>query len=104
MIHIQIGQNSEKRQLEDATESWIHEQLYRRRRDGPVCVKIYIEKRGLNIVLASCDCLGRSSRRPLTEAEAQIVDLWTSLGLHLSEFAPEQLIRFLKQLRSRGFG
>ena len=103
MIHIQIGQNSQKRRLEDATESWIHEQLYRRRRDGPVCVKVYIEERGLNMILASSDCVGRASRQPLTEVETQIVGLWTSLGLHLSDFHPEQLVRFVKQLRTRGF-
>lgn len=104
MIHIQIGHNSKKCRLEDITESWIHEQLQRRRRDGPVCVKVYIEERGLNMILASSDCPGTASRQPLTEAETQIVALWTSLGLHHSEFSPEQLIRFLKQLRSRRFG
>lgn len=99
MIHIQIGANGSKHKIEDVKESWIHEQINRRRHDGaPVCVRVYIQERGLDLVLATCDCPRTGGRRP-TEEESGVFQLWESLGLNRPDFTGNQLIRFLRGLR-----
>lgn len=101
MIRIEIGGNGSERTLEEASESWINQQINRRRRDGvPVCVRVYIKEGELDVVLATSDCrsMGGGTRRP-KPAEAEIFRLWDSLGLKDPNFASGQLIAFLKRLR-----
>ena len=101
MIRIQIGDSGNKRTLDEASERWINQQVNDRRRDGaPVCVRVFIQERGLDMVLATSDCrsTGGGGRRP-TAAEAEIFRLWNSLGLRDPHFASGQLIAFLKRVQ-----
>jgi hypothetical protein len=47
-VTVQIG--NETRDLDDATESWINEQIDRRRRDGSsICITVRIQLPGVDL-------------------------------------------------------
>lgn len=83
MITIRIGQ--ETRSDADASESWINEQINRRRADRQnVCVEV-------------CGGVGG---RPPNGKEREVLDLWNRRGLNANDFTGGSLVAFLKQLRS----
>ena len=99
MVSVLIA--GESRQLEDATESWITQQINRRRRDGlMVCVQVTIQLSGLMMCLSTpgCDRAGAGSRPP-SNSEREVLALWNQLGLNRPDFAPGNVIAFLKQFR-----
>lgn len=99
-VRIRIG--TETRNLEDASESWITDQINRRKKDGQsVCVEVVIHTSGLNIRLATpgCGSAGRGGGRPPTANEQSIFRLWDERGLDSDGFAGGNLVAFLKQLR-----
>lgn len=94
---VSIG--NEQRNIEDADEQWIAQQIIERRKaDKAVCVRVTVNKPHLNITLASADCpKGPGGRRP-NEDEAAVFEDWAKRGLDGSDFPPGQLIAFLKQV------
>jgi hypothetical protein len=97
MIKVQIG-NTEK-ELRDVRESWINEQLTRRRRDEePICVQVTIDKPPLNMVLSTPGCSGPGGGRAANARERRIFDLWGKFKLNSSDFTGGNLIAFLKQI------
>lgn len=97
MIKIQIG--TSERDLNDANESWINQQINRRRKDGQsVCVRLRIRTNSLDFTLATSSCGGGGGRRP-KPSEQKIFDLWKKHGLTEADFTGGNLIAFLKQLR-----
>ena len=102
MITIRIGGNA--RSLEDIRsidESWINQQINRRRAENqPVCVQLSIKEGSLNMQLSSSDCPSSGGGRPPTQQEQQIFDLWEKVGMRKSEFHGGNFVAFLKQLRS----
>lgn len=98
MVTVRIG--AETRNLAEADESWINQQLTRRRRDGQdVCVEVTLQTSGLNLRLATPGCSngGRGGRLP-NNNEREVLELWTKRGLNSSEFTGGNLVAFLKQL------
>jgi hypothetical protein len=97
MIKVRIG-NTEK-ELGDVSESWINEQLSRRRRDGEsICVQVTIHKPPLNMVLSTPGCSGTGGGRAPNAREQRIFELWEKLKLNSSDFIGGHLIAFLKQI------
>lgn len=99
MIKIKIGET--EREFEDIEEGWINQQINRRKADGlEVCVKVYIEKRNIDLILSTPACGSRygSSRSP-NSTEARILDLWKERGLNQEDFTGGNLVAFLKQLK-----
>ncbi len=97
MIKVQIG-NTEK-ELKDVRESWINEQLHRRRKDnGSVCVQVAIDKPPLNMVLSTPGCPSIGGGRAPNAREQRIFDLWEIHKLNSSDFTGGNLIAFLKQI------
>lgn len=98
MISVRIG--DETRDLSDASESWINQQINRRRADGQnICVAVTINTSGLNLHLATPGCgSGAGGSRPPNANEAEVIDLWNKRGLNDSGFTGGALIAFLKQL------
>jgi hypothetical protein len=99
-ITVRIG--GETRTIADASESWITEQLNRRKRDGQsVCVEVLLSGSGVDLRLATPGC-GQSSggggRQPNSN-EQDIFSLWLERGLGSADFTGGNLIAFLKQLR-----
>lgn len=99
MIRISIGDM--ERELEAADESWINQQINRRRQAGlDVCVKVIINERDVDLILSTPACPRAGGvTRPLRNGEKSIVDLWNARRLNESHFTGGNLISFLKQLR-----
>lgn len=98
MIKIRIGES--ERDLVDADEQWVNEQINRRRADGlKVCVKVTIQEGDLDMILATPTCGSSPSggRRPRLREKA-VFDLWDQRGLNEAEFTGGSLVAFLKQL------
>jgi hypothetical protein len=97
MITVWIG-NTEK-ELRDVRESWINEQLNRRRRDDSyTCVQVVIDKPPLNMVLSTPNCSSNGGGRPPNPQEQRIFELWEKFNLNSSGFTGGNLIAFLKQV------
>jgi hypothetical protein len=100
MVTITIG--GESRSYPDqATESWINEQINRRRKDGQnVCVEVRVNTSGLDLRLTTpgCGSGGGGGRLP-NPNEQRVIDLWRERGLTAGHFAGGSVIAFLKQLQ-----
>jgi hypothetical protein len=100
MIKIQIG--GEERELQNADEQWINQQINRRREEGQtVCVRVTVLEGDLDMVLATptCKASGGGSRPP-RPGERKVFDLWKKRGLDKADFTGGDLVAFLKQLKS----
>lgn len=100
MIFVEIG--VDRRPLNEVTESWINEQLRRRRAEGqPVCVRVQIQENGYNLGLATPGCPSAGGGRPIHPREQWILDLWNKMHLSQPDFSGGNAVAFLKQLRQR---
>lgn len=99
MVTIQIGGSGE-RKLDEAEESWINEQINRRRADDKsACVRVSIQTDSINMLLTTPSCAGGGGGGRLpNEREKQILDLWTKRGLNAEDFNGGNVVAFLKQL------
>lgn len=99
MIIVKIGDT--ERELDSISESWINQQINRRRADGiSVCVRVSIHENQLNMTLSTPNCPSGSGGRPPTKKEKQVVDIWDQKGLNTEKFTGGNLIAFLKQIKS----
>ncbi len=97
MVKIKIG--SEERNREDADPSWINQQINRRRKDGPVCVRVTIKHDAIDMILSSGDCpRSGGGGRPPRPQEKDIFDLWDKHRLNEADFPGGHLVAFIKQL------
>ncbi len=99
MVTIRIGNDT--RQLEDADEVWLTQQVNTRHREGlPVCVQVTIRTSTLQVSLTTPAC-GSSAGggRPPRPDEAEIIELWNKHKLTSTEFTGGDLVAFTKQLR-----
>lgn len=95
-----MAKGGETRSLAEAGESWINQQINRRRAEGQnVCVEVSISTSGLNLRLATPGCGSGGGGRPPTANERAVLDLWSKLGLLSGDFTGGNLVAFLKQLR-----
>lgn len=103
MIHVRIaGQDRQFRDdLSDLDESWVNQQVNRRKADGQqVCVQVEIQVNSLGITLSTPACAsGGGLGRPLTPQEHGILELWRQHGLSSLDFDGGQVVAFLKRLR-----
>jgi hypothetical protein len=98
-VRIKIG--TSERDINNIESNWINEQIKRRRDEGTsVCVRVFIEHGGIDIVLSTADCpQGPGRNRRLTKSENEVVALWKKLHLNEDNYSSGNLIAFLKQLR-----
>ena len=98
MITVRIAE--EERQLDDADEQWINQQINWRRADGQsVCVRVTVHKDGLDMALSTPNCASGGGGRPPHPREMEVFDLWNQRGLNNADFTGGNLVAFLKQLR-----
>ncbi|MGD9489197.1 MAG: hypothetical protein AB7W47_14360 [Calditrichaceae bacterium] len=99
MIKVKIG--GIERDYDKANESWISQQINRRREDGiAVCVTVIVNDGDLNFILSTPTCGNTGGgRRPLRSDEKIILELWNQRGLNKPDFTGGNLIAFLKQLK-----
>lgn len=101
---IRVSVNGHEVNLEELSPSWLHEQIEGRRgNQASVCVQVFIEHGGLNMVLSTPGCAssGNSSPRDPTMQEQEIFELWEKRGMREASFNVGQLIAFLNQLKGR---
>lgn len=99
MIRIRIGE--EERDYASADEHWINQQINRWRADGQaVCVRVTVQKAGLDMVLSTPTCATGGGGRPPRPQEKQVFELWDQRGLNDASFTGGNLIAFLRQLKS----
>ena len=99
MIEISIG--GMPRAINSANESWINEQINKRREaDEPVCVRVTVKTDDADLVFSSpgCKTSGRAVSRELSRTENQIRELWQKRGLNTNDFTGGSVVAFLKQL------
>ena len=100
MIKVRIG--GAEHELSTIDESWVNQQINRRKADGiNACVQVIIQKDGLDMGLSTPNCAnsGRGTRPP-TKQEAAVFELWKRMKLDTNEYSGGNLIAFLKQLQS----
>lgn len=99
MNTISIG--NESRPLDQADPEWITQQINGRRKDGQaVCVRLSVHTAGLNLSCSTpaCASSGSGGGRPPTPHEREILDLWAKHGLNTGDFAPGNVVAFVKQV------
>ena len=101
MIEVQIGEI--KRRENEADESWVNQQINKRRFDNQtVCVRVFIKEGNLDFILSSPECpsIGRPKTTPLTKQEQVILNLWEKFKLDTNDFSGGNLISFIKQVHN----
>lgn len=97
MVLVKIG--GTERRLEEADESWINQQINRRRAAGEiVCVVVRIDTTTAKVTLATSACGGGGGGRPPNSEERRIIGLWRKHRLNVDDFTGGNLIAFLRQL------
>lgn len=98
LIKVMIG--DAEVDLSDVNESWINQQINRRRQDGiEVCVQVKINQDDLNMVLSTPTCQNTAgAHRAPNNHERRLFELWNKMGLNSHGFSSGNLIAFLKQL------
>lgn len=100
MIKIKIAENEHLGDPLD--EGWVHQQINRRREAGEaVCIRVFIEKDGVDIVLSTKNCVSSGlpsiiKPRPL---EKKIIQLWEERGMNTLNFTSRDLVIFINQLQ-----
>lgn len=100
MITVRIaGQERQWNRPDDTEDSWITEQISRRRAAGEqVCATVGIATSYINVGLSTPGCAtGGGGRRPNRD-ESRVFALWEQVGLNDANFAPSKLMAFLHQL------
>jgi hypothetical protein len=99
MITICIA--GEERRFEDVQESWINQQINRRRQDGkPICIQVSIRQGSINLLLSTPACSsGTGGSRIPNRDENQVLDLWRRRGLNDIDFSSGNVVAFLKQMK-----
>jgi len=100
MIKIRIAE-AEREFVGSVDESWINQQINRRRADGlTVCVRVIVKERDLAMILSTPTCgASGGGGRPPRPREKKVLNLWNQRGLNDANFTGGNLIAFLKQLK-----
>jgi hypothetical protein len=101
MIKIRINDVEQDVELRSIDESWINQQINRRRAEGlKVCVRITIQVGDLDLFLSTPTCqTGAGSSRPLRPHEKVVCALWNEEMLDEKDFTGGRVVAFLKRLR-----
>ncbi len=98
MVKIKIG--SEGRNMEDVDSSWINQQINRRRKDGPVCVRITINDGAIDMTLSLGDYSQSAGGKRLPRSQEKgVFSLRDKHGLNEVDFPSGHLVAFVKQLQ-----
>ena len=102
LIKIRIGNNERQfDDLYDIDESWINQQINKRKEDKEkICIRVYIKNELVDVLLTTSACIKESgARRKPNFRETEIFSLWEVRGLNEEKISGGKLISFFKQLR-----
>jgi hypothetical protein len=98
-VTVQIGDNV--LDLNAVTESWLQDQIGRRKRDNQeACIIVRVQEAGADLRLATQAC-GSSGGggRPPNYREQDIINLWNERNLSGGDFSAGHFYSFLQQLQ-----
>jgi hypothetical protein len=98
MVMLRVDSRDVK--LDNVNESWIVDQVERRRRDG-ICVNIRIIFREEEVIIAIVTPEYWPSGRPIekpTERQKRVIDFWRQCNLDREDFRCDDLIHFLRRI------
>src|SRR5947209_6315140 len=100
MSGIRIKIAGVEKAYEDVDESWVAQQINRRRADHQaVCVQVMVDVPGINLALSTPTCGdGGGGGRAPNAREPEIFELWAKHHLDQVSFSVGDLTSFLKQL------
>jgi hypothetical protein len=89
-----------EKSLQDADQSWVMQQIDRRRADGQIiCVQVTIHSPGIDMILSTPTCAGHGGGgRAPNKHERAIFDLWDKHHLNQVNFTGGSVCSFLDQL------
>lgn len=102
MSYIRIG--DEQRNIADADQQWLSEQLRRRRAaGGSTCIQVSLKTSSIDILLSTPECGGGGGggRAPSTQ-ERLLFDEWAKRGLGGAGYSVGDIISFLQEVRRNG--
>lgn len=99
MSEIQIGASRHK--FCDVSESWIHEQVQQREKDGqPICARVMLKNHALDMLLSTPHCPhGHGGCRKPNQREEAIFKIWESEHLNQPNWTASGLYNFVKRAR-----
>lgn len=102
MSYIRIG--DDQRNIADADEQWLNEQLRRRKAAGAnTCIQIALKTSSIDILLSTPECGGGGGGgRAPTAQEKMLFDEWAKRGLNRGGYSLGDVISFLQQVRRHG--
>lgn len=93
-----LSVGTDSRPLDNWNESEIVQAINRRRHDGQVvCVRVHLTEACAAILLSTPHCAGGGGGRAPNECERRLFDLWNKHHLDRANYAPGDVISFLKQ-------
>ncbi|MDG5816471.1 hypothetical protein QA601_15345 [Chitinispirillales bacterium ANBcel5] len=101
MIRIQIG-TDERYFGQHGVESWIVEQIQKRRKNGAMLnMRVHIKHGDIDMVLTTPGApTGGGGGRAFRSLEEEIYSLWLKCGLGEMDFTHGNLISFLAQIKA----
>jgi hypothetical protein len=96
-IWVRIG--NDEREYSERENSWINEQIRRRRaEEGEVCVQVKIDHGAIQLVLFTSDCRLGGRGGHLNRVQNDVFELWKQMHLNEKDFTGGNLIAFLRQV------
>ncbi|HEY3762022.1 MAG TPA: hypothetical protein VGN23_09765 [Verrucomicrobiae bacterium] len=97
MSKIKIGTNEHG--FCDVSESWIHQHVHDRQKDGqPVCAIVTLKDELVDVILSTPNCShGHGGGRCPNEKEQEIFNLWEREHLSQPNWTSDNLIAFVKK-------
>jgi hypothetical protein len=98
MSKIQIG--TAEHRFCDASESWIHQQVQERQKDGqPVCARVILKNHSVDLLLSTPQCSrGHGGGRKPNEREEEIFRFWENEHLNEPNWTAGNLFAFVRRV------
>lgn len=99
-MYVALCIGSEEKELSSVTESWIREQLGRRRADGQnVCVQLIVKGDYVDVRLSTpgCGSTGGGGREA-RGVELKIIEIWREAHLNSPEFSAGNVFAMLRRI------
>lgn len=102
MSYVRIG--DEQRNLADADQQWLGDQMRRRRAGGgSTCIQVSLKTSSINLLLSTPECGGGTGGGRVPTAQEQLLlDEWAKRGLNGEGYSVGDIISFLQEVRRSG--
>jgi len=100
VVYVALRIGAEEKEWSGVTETWIRDQLGRRRADGQnVCLQLIVRGGEINLMFSSPGCGGGGGGgRPLKPAESRILEIWNEMHLNTADFSSGNVFAMLRRV------